>query len=66
MSASDAGSSKNSPSSSEDDPLWIKRITEFLRQNACEFDLYDHMQIVFNRAGDQVVADYKIDGIKLK
>lgn len=64
MLPSDAGPVKNA--TARDDPVWLIKIIEFLRTHAQQFDQHEHMQFVFNRAGDQVQADYSVRSIKIR
>ncbi|CAG0980336.1 hypothetical protein ANRL4_01831 [Anaerolineae bacterium] len=65
MPSLDASSPQNRSTTSAD-PVWMQRIIEFLRTNLKEFETHEHVQFVFNRAGDQVQADYSIKSIKLR
>ncbi len=62
----DATPQQKSQCTNPADPVWMQRIIEFLRTNLEEFESHEHMQFVFNRAGDQVQADYSIKSIKLR
>ncbi|CAG0981689.1 hypothetical protein ANRL2_02488 [Anaerolineae bacterium] len=61
----DATSPQNRCTASAD-PVWMQQIIEFLCTNLREFETHEHVQFVFNRAGDQVQADYSIKSIKLR
>ncbi len=50
----------------EREPIWLRKIGEWLRTNASELSRHEHVQLIFNRAGDQVQADYSIKSIKIK
>lgn len=48
------------------DPPWLQAIINYLRAHATEFNQHDRMQIVFDRAGDSVRADYSVKSIQLQ
>ncbi len=62
MCADSASPSKND----SDEPLWMRKIVEWLRTNASQLSQHEHVQVTFNRSGDQIQADYSIKSIKIK
>ena len=48
------------------DPIWLQAIVNYLRANAHEFNRHERMQLVFDRVGDNVKADYSVKSITLQ